>query len=102
MLKAISNTSPLLYLYRIGGIHWLPELFDEVWIREAVRNELLAEEKGLTAAQVALTYVMNQPMNLFAVVGPHSGEKFKAKIEASEVHLTPHEMDWLDLRINSR
>jgi predicted nucleic acid-binding protein len=42
MLKAISNTSPLLYLYRIGGIDWLPKLFDEVWTPEAVRNELRA------------------------------------------------------------
>ncbi len=42
MLKAISNTSPLLYLYRIGAIDWLPKLFDEVWAPEAVTNELLA------------------------------------------------------------
>jgi hypothetical protein len=42
MLKAISNTSPLLYLYRIGGIVWLPKIFDEVWTPEAVRNELQA------------------------------------------------------------
>lgn len=42
MFKAISNTSPLLYLYRIGGIEWLPKLFDEVWTPEAVRNELQA------------------------------------------------------------
>lgn len=42
MLKAISNTSPLLYLYRIGGIEWLPQLFDEVWMPEAVRSELQA------------------------------------------------------------
>jgi predicted nucleic acid-binding protein len=42
MLKAISNTSPLLYLYRIGAINWLSELFEEVWIPEAVKNELLA------------------------------------------------------------
>ncbi len=42
MLKAISNTSPLLYLYRIGGIEWLPRLFDEVWTPEAVKNELRA------------------------------------------------------------
>jgi uncharacterized protein len=47
MLKAISNTSPLLYLYRIGGIDWLPKLFDEVWTPEAVRNELQAgQSKG--------------------------------------------------------
>jgi predicted nucleic acid-binding protein len=42
MLKAVSNTSPLLYLYRIGGIEWLPKLFDEVWTPEAVKNELQA------------------------------------------------------------
>jgi predicted nucleic acid-binding protein len=42
MSKAISNTSPLLYLYRIGGIGWLPKLFDEVWTPEAVKNELQA------------------------------------------------------------
>lgn len=32
MAKAISNTSPLLYLYRFGIIDWLPNLFGEVWI----------------------------------------------------------------------
>ena len=66
------------------------------------RANQLVDEKGLTAAQVALAYVMNHPMNLFAVVGPHSGEKFKANIEASEVQLTPKEMDWLDLRTEGR
>jgi predicted nucleic acid-binding protein len=42
MPKAVSNTLPLLYLYRIGGIEWLPKLFDDVWIPEAVREELQA------------------------------------------------------------
>jgi predicted nucleic acid-binding protein len=42
MPKAISNTSPLLYLYRVGKIEWLPRLFDEVWTPEAVKKELLA------------------------------------------------------------
>lgn len=47
MPKAISNTSPLLYLYRIGAILWLPEFFDEVWIPDAVKNELLTgKSKG--------------------------------------------------------
>jgi aryl-alcohol dehydrogenase-like predicted oxidoreductase len=66
------------------------------------RANALSAEKGLTAAQIALAYVMNHPMNLFAVVGPHSGEKFKANIEASGVQLTPQEMAWLDLRTDSR
>lgn len=42
MTKAISNTSPLLYLYRIGAIGWLPKLFDEIWTPDAVKSELLA------------------------------------------------------------
>ncbi len=42
MPKAISNTSPLLYLYRIEAIDWLPKLFEEIWTPEAVKNELLA------------------------------------------------------------
>jgi hypothetical protein len=47
MPEAISNTSPLLYLYRIEAILWLPKLFDEIWIPDAVKNELLAgKSKG--------------------------------------------------------
>lgn len=40
MPRAISNTSPLLYLYRIGVIDWLSKLFEEVWIPSAVMEEL--------------------------------------------------------------
>jgi aryl-alcohol dehydrogenase-like predicted oxidoreductase len=66
------------------------------------RAGVLAAEKGLSAAQIALAYVVNQPMNTFTVVGPHSGEKFKANVEAVEVQLTPQEMHWLDLKTESR
>ncbi|MGK7871865.1 MAG: DUF3368 domain-containing protein [Xenococcaceae cyanobacterium] len=47
MPDAISNTSPLLYLYRIETLSWLPELFGEVWIPKAVVLELQAgQQKG--------------------------------------------------------
>lgn len=39
MLRAISNTSPLLYLYRAGAIDWVPDLFDEIWVPQAVIKE---------------------------------------------------------------
>jgi predicted nucleic acid-binding protein len=38
--KAISNTSPLLYLHRIGVLNWLPELFEEIWVPRAVVLEM--------------------------------------------------------------
>jgi len=41
MPDVISNTSPLLYLYRIGAVQLLPKLFDEIWIPDAVKEELL-------------------------------------------------------------
>ncbi len=40
MLEAISNTSPLLYLYRARAIELLPALFDDLWTPEAVVAEL--------------------------------------------------------------
>lgn len=40
MPEAIANTSPMLYLYRIGVLEWLPQLCDDIWIPQAVVNEL--------------------------------------------------------------
>ena len=40
MPEAISNTSPLLYLYRINGIDWLPQIFTGVWTTDEVVQEL--------------------------------------------------------------
>ena len=39
MPDAVSNTSPLLYLHRVGVLDWLPEMFGEIWIPGAVVNE---------------------------------------------------------------
>jgi predicted nucleic acid-binding protein len=40
MAEAISNTSPLLYLYRIGALDWLAKIFQDVWVPGAVTLEL--------------------------------------------------------------
>ena len=40
MPAAISNTSPLLYLYRAAALEWLPQLFKEIWVPNAVVLEL--------------------------------------------------------------
>jgi len=45
MPDAISNTSPLLYLHRIGALDWLMSLFSQVLIPGAVASEL---ERGRT------------------------------------------------------
>lgn len=40
MTQVISNTSPLVYLYRIHAFDWLPKLFPQIWIPTAVAREL--------------------------------------------------------------
>lgn len=40
MPNAITNTSPLLYLYRADVIEWLPQMFEEIWTPKAVVEEL--------------------------------------------------------------
>lgn len=40
MPEIVSNTSPLLYLYRIGTLDLLPSLFSKVWTSSAVAQEL--------------------------------------------------------------
>lgn len=40
MPGAISNTSPVLYLHRLGALNWLASLFGEVWVPDAVIREL--------------------------------------------------------------
>jgi len=54
MTQAISNTSPLLYLYRCGGLDWLAQLFEAVATVGAVRAELdQGRAKGYAAPDLA-------------------------------------------------
>jgi predicted nucleic acid-binding protein len=40
MPGSITDTSPLLYLGRIGALAWLNQLFGTVWVPSAVLREL--------------------------------------------------------------
>ena len=61
------------------------------------RATQMAKEKGLTVPQVAIAYVMNQPLNLFPVIASASAQEFKENRDAIELSLTPEEVAWLDL-----
>lgn len=62
----------------------------------------LAAERGLAVPQIALAWVLTQPLNLFALVGCETGEEFAANAAAGEVRLSPEEIAWLDLRQEAR
>ncbi|MDE2729031.1 MAG: aldo/keto reductase [Gemmatimonadota bacterium] len=61
------------------------------------RVEELANEKGLSIPQVALAYVLSQPLNIFALVGARNGDEIRANLQALDTKLTAEEMAWLNL-----
>ncbi|MEK3883550.1 aldo/keto reductase [Paenibacillus sp. PL2-23] len=70
---------------------------DDNWER-LERAKRLAEEKGATAIQIALAYVLNQPFPTCALIGAQSQAELLSCDEGSRISLTPEEMDWLDLK----
>jgi len=56
----------------------------------------LAQKKSLATPQIALAYVLNQPMNVFALTMCANREQFVANIAALELKLTPLEIAYLD------
>ena len=66
------------------------------------RAQTLAAEKGLTVTQIASAYVLNQPLNAFALVGCATPEEFRLNHQASELKLSPAEIAWLELRSDEK
>ena len=66
--------------------------------RRLSRVQKLAEKKGVTIPQIAMAYVMNTPLNIFALIGCYTPGEFRECLEAASIDLTPDEMAWLDLQ----
>jgi len=61
------------------------------------RARELGEKRGLTASQIALAWVLNQPLNMFPLVGARSVEEVLENAAAVDVTLTAEELAWLNL-----
>ncbi|MCD8097523.1 MAG: aldo/keto reductase [Lachnospiraceae bacterium] len=70
-----------------------PENFERL-----ARVEKLAAEKGYTVPQVALSFVLNQPFETYALVSVPKGEWMESNLKALDIKLTDEEVRWLDLR----
>lgn len=60
------------------------------------RAAQLGAERGLTVAQVALAYVLNQPLDVYALVGCGTAAEFRENAAACAVQLTAAELAWLE------
>ena len=67
------------------------------------RVEELAKEKGMNVPQLALAYVLQNPgLDVYALIGTLTGAEFTENLKALEVKLTTEEIEWLDLRRETR
>jgi aryl-alcohol dehydrogenase-like predicted oxidoreductase len=61
------------------------------------RAEALARRIGVSTVQIGLAWVLQQPLNIFAIVGPRSVAELEEVFAVTRVQLAPDEMQWLDL-----
>jgi aryl-alcohol dehydrogenase-like predicted oxidoreductase len=69
--------------------------------RRLDRVAQLAEARGLSIPQVALAYVMSQPLDIYALVGCANADEFAANAAAADLRLSPDDLAWLDLRTHT-
>ncbi len=74
----------------------------EANFRRLERAMALGKEKGATAAQIALAFIMQNGLNVFPLTGAQTVEEVAENVKALEVKLTPQECAWLDLESDER
>jgi len=61
------------------------------------RAEYLVKKKNIPIAQISLAYVINQPLNIFPIIGAANRDEIEADIGALDIELSQEEMAWLNL-----
>lgn len=60
------------------------------------RAEAMGEKLGLTIPQVATAYILNYPLNIFALIGCAAVEEWKTNQAAVAVNLSSQALRWLE------
>lgn len=61
------------------------------------RARRLAEKKGVSAIQIALTYVLNRSFPTAAIIGPRIEKELSESLQAISIPVTAAELAWLNL-----
>jgi len=61
------------------------------------RVKELARKRKASPINIALAYVLAQPLPLFALIGPRTLQELHSALPALELELTPKELRWLNL-----
>lgn len=70
---------------------------DDNWERYRRAGEL-AKERGRSLSQIALAWVLHQPLEVYALIGPATVAELDDSLGALEIDLAPDEVAWLNLQ----
>jgi len=105
--RAWYATQPVgLFSWSSGGGGFFAHLDEVPDIIRVYHNEInfarrervgqMAAEKGVTGTQLALAWTLNQPINVFGLIGPRTVEQLEDNLKAVDIELTPEELTWLE------
>ena len=60
------------------------------------RARILAGKKGVSVPQISLAYILNQPLNVFPIVGAASRAELEETVASADIALNPAELAWLE------
>ena len=60
------------------------------------RVEQMAAQKGVTPTQLALAWTLNQPLDIWALIGPATPEQVADNAKSIDIELSQEELDWLE------
>ncbi len=72
--------------------YWADENFERL-----ARAEQLAEDYGLSVAQISMAWLFSQDLQVIPLQGGDSPQMYAQTLEAAHLHLKPEEIRWLNL-----
>ena len=72
------------------------------WFNEINYDALLADSEVEAVYIIALAYVLSQPFEAFALIGPRFISETASSFESLKIQLTSSELKWLNLEQNVR
>ncbi len=91
--------------YQRDNLDTFTDPFDRICVRSYGSAEnfqrldravMLGAQTGLSLPQIAVAYVLNYPLDIFALIGCRTPEEWQANMAAMELELKPSTLHWLE------
>ena len=77
-------------------------LRDEDNLRLQARAEVVFQEKEVLVSQIALTWMLHHPLDLYSVISVDKADNMRTNIAPVDMRLTRADCAWLDLQQDQR